>query len=78
MRVIHTFMQRSGEAIKIILMMTIYYRFICFQKIDRRGLSVYCSIIGILGNIPRLVYVELIGKKKQSIFESYNIHQEQS
>ena len=48
-----------------ILMMTGYNRFICFQKLGRRGVAV----VFVLDNIERLMSVDFIGKKNQIILE---------
>ena len=38
------------------------------QTVEWEGLA-YCSSVGISGNIPRFVYVDLIGKTIQAILE---------
>ena len=38
------------------------------QPVEWEGVA-YCSIVGIFGNIPRFVYVDLIGKTIQVILE---------
>ena len=38
------------------------------QPVELEGVA-YCSSVGISGNIPRLVYVDLIGKTIQVVLE---------